>query len=72
MHVQVVADVVHVETEERLTTNTFHLSFKHDLQSGDSAPDPVLPDTYEEGVLYVEGRRRIAAAHSQPRPDPFQ
>lgn len=73
MHVQVIADVVNVETQSRVTTNTFHLTFKHLTTDDDHVPlvPPVLPDTYEEGVLYIEGRRRIASACQEPRPDPF-
>lgn len=70
MHVQVIADVVNVETKSRVTTNTFHLTFKHN--SDGHLPDPILPDTYEEGVLYIEGRRRIASSTQDPRPDPFR
>ena len=70
MHVQVIADVVNVETKNRVTTNTFHLTFKHN--SDGTLPDPILPDTYEEGVLYIEGRRRIASSSQDPRPDPFR
>lgn len=81
MHVQVIADVINVGTTERVTTNTFHLTFKHiPEREADNhnhnhhrhhPPPPVLPDTYEEGVMYIEGMRRLQTAATDSRPSPF-
>lgn len=68
MHIQVTADVINVETGQRVTTNTFHLTFK---TSGSDILLPVLPETYEEGIMYIEGRRRLKVAADIARPSPF-
>lgn len=62
IHVEVVADVVSVQTGERKTTNTFHFTYRLE------APPlhVVRPATYVEAMRYLEGKRRISAAPLDP------
>lgn len=58
LHVEVIADVVSVETGARKTTNTFHFTFRLD----GSERIIVKPATYLEAMKYLEGKRRIESA----------
>ena len=55
LRVCVEAHKVSLATGERDFTNEFHFIFRAE---GASLPEQVQPDTYEEGMLYLEGRRR--------------
>ena len=57
VHVQVVAHVLSIKDRSRLVTNTFHLTFE---APAETTPN-VYPETYEEGILYLEGRRRLTS-----------
>ncbi len=58
IHVEVVADVLNIQTSDRKTTNTFHFTYRHE-----SPPKyAVKPGTYAEAMKYLEGKRRISAA----------
>ena len=62
IHIEVVADVLNIQTAERKTTNTFHFTFRCD-----SPPKfAVKPGTYAEAMKYLEGKRRISAAPLDP------
>lgn len=62
IHMAVIADVLNIESGERKTTNTFHFTCRNE-----SAPKySVKPDTYEEAMKYLEGKRRISAAPLDP------
>ena len=55
LRVCVEAHKVSLRTGAREFNNEFHFIFRAD---GASIPEQVQPDTYEEGMLYLEGRRR--------------
>ena len=62
INVEVVADVLNYRTGERLTTNTFHFTYRKE-----SAPEyAVIPRTYEEAMKYLEGKKRISSAPLDP------
>ena len=57
IHVEVVADVLNIETGDRKTTNTFHFTYRME-----SPPKyAVKPATYGEAMKYLEGKRRLSA-----------
>ena len=57
LRVCVEAHKVNLATGEREPTNEFHFIFRVPCEQGASTPVPI-PQTYEEGMLYLEGRRR--------------
>jgi len=69
--VQVQADVIRPDFAEgvasgdsqnagrRLTTNTFHFTLSHPVESFADAIPAVQPRTYVEAMLYLEGKRRL-------------
>jgi acyl-coenzyme A thioesterase 9 len=62
VHVEVVADVLNIQSGDRKTTNTFHFTYRLE-----SAPKySVKPGTYAEAMKYLEGKRRISAAPLDP------
>lgn len=58
IHVEVIADVLTVETGDRKTTNTFHFTYR---LAGPKLHD-VKPTTYMEAMKYLEGKRRVQSA----------
>lgn len=62
IHVEVVADVLNIQTGERKTTNTFHFTYR--LASPPHCA--VRPATYPEAMKYLEGKRRVSAAPLDP------
>lgn len=58
IHVEVVADVLNIQSNDRKTTNTFHFTFR--LESPPKFA--VKPATYAEAMKYLEGKRRISSA----------
>lgn len=60
IHVEVVADVIDPRSGSRVTTNTFHFTFKtfYKAQELDQMKG-VIPSTYTEAMKYLEGKRRI-------------
>ncbi len=59
IHVEVIADVVSVQSGERKTTNTFHFTYRVE----DSRTKIIIkPSTYVEAMKYLEGKRRIESA----------
>lgn len=56
LRVCVEAHKVSLRTGVRDFTNEFHFIFRAD--GADGMPDGIQPETYEEGMLYLEGRRR--------------
>jgi len=54
--VMVKADVLDIQAGTRETTNTFWFTFT-DPKKGQGAPK-VMPRTYAESMLYLEGKRR--------------
>lgn len=62
IHVEVVADVLNIQTGDRKTTNTFHFTYR-------LASPPhwaVRPTTYPEAMKFLEGKRRVSAAPLDP------
>lgn len=55
--VMVKADVLDVEKGTRETTNTFWFTFSDPRKDHNNTPK-VLPRTYAESMLYLEGKRR--------------
>ncbi|RKP21406.1 Thioesterase/thiol ester dehydrase-isomerase, partial [Rozella allomycis CSF55] len=51
---QVIADVTDVKTGQSDTTNTFYFTFR---SKEDNVPK-IMPRTYEEAMIYLEGKRR--------------
>lgn len=62
IHVEVVADVLNIQSGERKTTNTFHFTYRMESQPKYA----VRPGTYAEAMKYLEGKRRISAAPLDP------
>lgn len=62
IHVECTADVIDPTTGVRKTTNTFHFTFVC-LKIKDMAT--VIPETYEEAMRYLEGKRRVQFDDSQ-------
>uniref|UniRef100_A0AC34RJV8 HotDog ACOT-type domain-containing protein n=2 Tax=Panagrolaimus sp. JU765 TaxID=591449 RepID=A0AC34RJV8_9BILA len=56
IQVSVAAQVLNLNTGEKDLTNTFQFTFKVDSEDETSVPI-VLPKTYEDGILYLDGRR---------------
>lgn len=62
LRVCVEAHKVSLRTDgSREFTNEFHFIFRASGGAVSSMPDQVQPETYEEGMLYLEGRRRWLA-----------
>ncbi|KAF9200271.1 hypothetical protein BGZ49_009529 [Haplosporangium sp. Z 27] len=57
LQVRVKADVLDIEKNTRETTNYFWFTFK-DPQHGQRTTPKVMPRTYAESMLYIEGMRR--------------
>lgn len=62
VHVEVVADVLEIQTSDRKTTNTFHFTYRNEAPPKYS----VKPGTYAEAMKYLEGKRRISVAPLDP------
>ena len=58
LRVTVEAHKVSLRTGAREPTNQFHFIFRRKASGTSPPPLIVQPDTYEEGMLYLEGRRR--------------
>ncbi|KNE61261.1 hypothetical protein AMAG_07004 [Allomyces macrogynus ATCC 38327] len=63
--VQVTADVVDPATGQRDTTNTFMLTFGAGAKDGEVPT--VMPRTYEESMLYLDGKRRWETGYEMAR-----
>lgn len=62
IHVEVVADVLDIQSGTRKTTNTFHFTYRKE-----SPPlQEVKPTTYAEAMKYLEGKRRISSKPLDP------
>lgn len=61
LHVEVIADVINPQKGTRVTTNTFHFTFKAPTPTADLPP--LLPETYHEAMKYLEGKRRLELTH---------
>lgn len=59
--VNVQADVVNPKTGKAETTNTFHFTFAK--KDSTNPPPVVLPQSYGEAVLYLDGKRRLELGH---------
>lgn len=62
IHVEVVADVLNIQTGDRKTTNTFHFTYR--LSSPPRSA--VRPTTYREAMKFLEGKRRVSATPLDP------
>lgn len=62
INVEVVADVLNIQTGERKTTNTFHFTYRKETPPQYA----VRPSTYAEAMKYLEGKRRISAGPLDP------
>jgi hypothetical protein len=54
----VIAEVLNPLERTRDKTNSFHFTFTCPEGHGDEALPTVIPDTYEEGIQYLDGKRR--------------
>lgn len=61
LHVEVIADVINPQGGTRVTTNTFHFTFKAPTPTTELPP--LLPETYHEAMKYLEGKRRLELTH---------
>ncbi|XP_006461487.1 hypothetical protein AGABI2DRAFT_151226 [Agaricus bisporus var. bisporus H97] len=59
VHVGVKANVVDVETGSERTTNDFRFTWAQEHGKGSSVPRKVVPRTYQEAMLWLEGRRAL-------------
>ncbi|KAF9644432.1 thioesterase thiol ester dehydrase-isomerase [Thelephora ganbajun] len=66
IHVRVEANVVDVSTGLEETTNDFRFTWA--LDDGPPLPRNVVPKTYEESMLWLEGRRSLDANPSLSNP----
>ncbi|KAG6826443.1 hypothetical protein H0H92_015770 [Tricholoma furcatifolium] len=57
VHVRVKADVVDVKTGSEQTTNDFRFTWCRD--EGEGLPPKVVPKTYQEAMLWLEGKRAL-------------
>ncbi|KAI6146038.1 thioesterase thiol ester dehydrase-isomerase [Pisolithus tinctorius] len=57
VHVRVVASVVNVQTGHEETTNDFRFTWARD--DGKSTPRIIVPKTYQEAMLWLEGKRAL-------------
>lgn len=57
VHVRVVAGVVNVQTGHEETTNDFRFTWARD--DGKSTPRIIVPKTYQEAMLWLEGKRAL-------------
>ncbi|KAI5993806.1 thioesterase thiol ester dehydrase-isomerase [Pisolithus orientalis] len=57
VHVRVVASVVNVQTGHDETTNDFRFTWAGD--DGKSTPRIIVPKTYQEAMLWLEGKRAL-------------
>ncbi|EKM77042.1 hypothetical protein AGABI1DRAFT_122296 [Agaricus bisporus var. burnettii JB137-S8] len=59
VHVGVKANVVDVETGSERTTNDFRFTWAQEHGKGSTVPRKVVPRTYQEAMLWLEGRRAL-------------
>jgi acyl-coenzyme A thioesterase 9 len=59
IHVEVIADVICVQSGDRKTTNTFHFTYR---LAEEGRKLVIKPATYVEAMKYLEGKRRIESA----------
>lgn len=56
MSIRVIAEVLHPLDRTRDKTNSFHFTFT--CPEGNQDVPLVIPDSYEEAIKYLEGKRR--------------
>ncbi|KAJ7058107.1 Thioesterase/thiol ester dehydrase-isomerase [Mycena amicta] len=62
VHVGVTANVVDVETGEERTTNEFRFTWCRDEEADKVSKRKVVPKTYKEAMLWLEGKRALEIA----------